>query len=252
MFKNISTLLILFTTLTSYGQDFKLIKNTHPKAKELKHSLNHTKDSLILECNNKILNVEFFNEDFEKKVIVDDLKTKISLKEFPQGKFVIEAKLADKIILMDLIRHENYNDNPQTDVNEPAEGKGMMLDESLNIIKSSPKNSISYILTRGKIKQNRTNSSKFYWIISHVNNKIGSSKTMKLADQESVDRMILKHKVELKSDCGKLNELTIWEVYDTSEFMENQASNPNFVYTSTTDVFNSTPYYTTNLKSQDL
>ena len=108
------------------------------------------------------------------------------------------------------------------------------------------------MLTREKATQQNTTTNKFYWVISQTNNKIGSSKTMKLADQKSVDRMILKHKVELDSDCGKLNELTIWEVYNTREFMEKQVSNPDFVYTSTTDSFNRTPYYATKNKAQDL
>ncbi|WP_299105016.1 hypothetical protein [uncultured Winogradskyella sp.] len=252
MLKTISTLLILFATLTSYSQNFTLIKNTHPQARELKHSLNKTKDSLVLECDHKIVNVDFFNEDFEKTVIVEDLKTKISLEDFPEGKFIIEAKLTDKIILIDLIKHEEYKSNDLTNINEPAEGQGMMLDETLTVIKNAPNKSISFMLTREKATQQNTTTNKFYWVISQTNNKIGSSKTMKLADQKSVDRMILKHKVELDSDCGKLNELTIWEVYNTREFMEKQVSNPDFVYTSTTDSFNRTPYYATKNKAQDL
>lgn len=252
MFKPISTLLILFATLTCYSQNFTLIKNTHPQARELKHSLNKTNDSLVLECDHKIVNVEFFNEDFEKIVIVEDLKTKIALADFPEGKFIIEAKLTDKIILIDLIKHEEQKTNELININEPAEGQGMMLDESLNVIKNAPNKSISFILTREKTIQHTTKTNKFYWVISQINNKVGSSKTMKLADQKSVDRMILKHKVELNSDCGKLNELTIWEVYNTRDFMENQVSNPDFVYSSTTDSFNTIPYYSTNDKVQDL
>ncbi|NRD19402.1 hypothetical protein HNV08_05030 [Winogradskyella eckloniae] len=252
MFKNICTLLILFVSLTCFSQDFKLIKNKHPQAKELKHNLNKTKDTLVLECNNKILAVDFFNEDFEKKIIINDVKTKISLQDIPEGKFIVEAKLTNKIILIDLIRHKSYNDTSQSDINEPAEGMGMMLDETLNIIKAAPNKSLSFMLNRSNEQQKASTQLKFYWIESQVINKIGSSKTMRLADQDSVDRMILKHKEELKSDCGKLNTLTIWEVYNTSEFMENQASNPDFVYSSSTDIFNSTPYYSTNGNTQDL
>ena len=252
MFKSTSTLLILFATLTCYGQNFTLIKNTHPQAKELKHSLNKTNDSLVLECEHKIVKVDIFNEDFDKTVIVADLTTKISLEDFPEGKFIIEAKLTDKIILIDLIKHAEFSNKDLANVNEPAEGQGMMLDETLTVIKNAPNKSISFILTREKAAPQNTATNKFYWVISQTNNKIGSSKTMKLADQTSVDRMILKHKVELDSDCGKLNELTIWEVYNTREFMEKQVSNPDFVYSSTTDSFNTTPYYSTNHKAQDL
>lgn len=245
MFKTICTLLIIFWTLNGFSQNFTLLKNTHPQAKELKHNLNKTKDSLILECDKKIIEVDFFNEDFEKKVIVEDLKTKIALEDIPQGKFIIEAKLTNKIILIDLIKHEDYSKDI-SQIDEPAEGQGMMLDETLNVIKVAPKTSISFILTREKASQHNTQTNKFYWVILQVNNQNGSSKTMKLVDQKSVDRMISKHKGELNSDSGKLNELTIWEVYNTGEFMENQVSNPDYVYTSTTDAFNTTPYYSTS------
>ncbi|NRD21656.1 hypothetical protein HNV10_00280 [Winogradskyella litoriviva] len=252
MFKTISILLILLSSITCYGQKFTLVQNTNPKARELKHSLNQSKDSLLLECEQKIIKVEFFNEDFDKIVIVEDLKTKISLEEFPIGKFIIEAQLTDKIILIDLIRHEEYKPKNLTNINEPAEGKGMMLDETLTVIKNAPNKSIAYMLTRDDAKQKKVSNIKFYWVISQTNNKTGSTKTMKLVDQNSVDRLILKHKVELNSDCGRLNELTIWEVYNTTEFMENQVSNPDFVYSSTTDSFNNIPYYSTNNSAQDL
>ncbi|MUU78880.1 hypothetical protein [Winogradskyella endarachnes] len=244
MFKTICTLLITFSTLNGFSQKITLVKNTHPQAKELKHNLNKTKDSLILECDKKIIEVDFFNEDFEKTVLVNDLKTKISLEDMPQGKFIIEAKLTNKIILIDLIKHEDFSKDIAYN-NEPAEGQGMMLDETLNVIKVAPKISISYILTREKKSHQNTKPNKFYWVILQVNNQNGSSKTMKLVDQNSVDRMIAKHKSELNSDSGKFNELTIWEVYNTADFMENQVSNPDYVYTSTTKSFNTTPYYST-------
>jgi hypothetical protein len=68
---------------------------------------------------------------------------------------------------------------------------------------------------------------------------------MKLVQKESAERMILKNKIEHNSASGKLNELIIWEVYDTTKFMENQVSNPDFVYSSSSDIFNTSPYYST-------
>ena len=252
MTKNISTLLILFLTLFSYGQNITLLKNTHPKAQELKHHLNSTKDSLILASENKILAVEIFNEDYEKIIKIEANNAQISLREMPVGKFVVETKLTDKIILMDIIKYDDFNDISNTEADNTVEGKGMMLDEKLNIIKSSPKNSIEFILTRVKGKKQKTLDKKLFWTVNHIINERGSSKTMKLVDQESVNRMILQHKVQRNCDSGKLNELTIWEVYDTSKFMENQVVDPDFVYTNSTDSFNTTPYFATSTELQNL
>ena len=75
---------------------------------------------------------------------------------------------------------------------------------------------------------------------------------MKLVNKESVDRMILKNKQENNSASGKLNELTVWEVYNTTKFMKYQVSNPNFIYSITSDLFNTSPYYTTEDKIQNI
>lgn len=251
MIKNISTLLILFSTIINYGQNFTLIKNKHPKAKELIHHLNSTRDSLMLECEAKILKVDIFNEDYEKVVTVEDFKIQISLKDVPVGKFVIEAKLIDKIIVMDLIR-QNTICKASLTKNETAEGKGMMLDESLNVISKSPNKSIEFILTGVKAKKQITKKQRFYWVLTKVNNESGSSKTMRLLNKVYVDRLILKHKQELNSVSGKLNKLTVWEVYNTTKFMEHQMLNPDFFYSLHSDLFNTTPYYATENTVQNI
>lgn len=256
MTKNICTLLILFSTLFNYGQNFTLIKNTNPKAKELKHVLNQTKDSLLLASETKILHVEIFNEDFEEIVLIDGYKAQISLEHIPEGKFVVEVKLADKNIIMGLMRYDIdlYEENSELlDNNHTvAEGKGMMLDESLNVIKTVPNKSIVFILTGSNAKKQTKKNPKFYWVVAKVNNESGSCKTMKLMEEDAVRRVILKHKQELNSVSGKLNELTVWEVYNTTEFMEHQMTNPNFFYSLTSDLFNTTPYYSTHAKVANL
>jgi hypothetical protein len=75
---------------------------------------------------------------------------------------------------------------------------------------------------------------------------------MKLVDQESVNRMITKNKIEHKGTSGKSNELIVWEVYNTSKFMEHQVSNPKFVYSLNSEYFNTTPYYSTKIGIQSL
>lgn len=255
MIKNISTLLVLFITVISYGQNLTLIKNTHPKAKDLKHSLNFAKDSLLLGCETKILKVDIFNEDYEKTVIVEAFKTQISLKDIPVGKFVIETRLVDKIIVIDLIKYQDNNisnSEKLLDISDIIEGKGMMLDENLNIVSKLPSKSIEFILTGVKTKKHKNKKHKLYWTLTKINNESSSSKTMKLVNKESTDRMILKHKQELNSVSGKLNELTVWEVYNTTKFMEHQLLNPDFFYSLDSDLFNTTPYYETENNVQNL
>lgn len=244
MFKKICTILILSSTVIISSQNITLLKNNNPKAKELNHSLNSTKDSLILESEKPIYKIEIFNEDFEKIVVVKDFEVQIPLFDLPVGRFIVHAKLTDRILVMELIKHEVSNSTVTLDKIEIAEGKGMMLDEKLNIIKSSPNKSIEFILTRGKTKKRATKNQKFYWTVTKINNEIGSSKTMRLVNQESVDRMILKNKLEYSSTEGKLNELIAWEVYNTEKFIKHQVSDNNYMYSQASDFFNTSPYYT--------
>lgn len=252
MIIRICTLLTLFMAVSIYGQNATLLKNYNPKAKELKHNLNPAGDTLILASEKTILKVDIFNEDYEKQVVVEDYSAQISLRDLPEGKFVVEAKLVDKVILMDIIKYGNFNETQNRSISDIAEGQGMMLDEGLNIIKNAPNTSIEYILTR----ENRTNTStknqKFYWILMKVNNESGSTKTMKLVDQKSVDRLIAKNKLENSSAFGKYNELIVWEVYNTSKFMEQQVLNPDFMYSLSSDYFNTTPYFSTQKSLQNL
>ncbi len=252
MIKNICTLLVLLSILSTYGQNFTLLKNFNPKAKELKHNLNASNDSLLLSSKTKILRVDIFNEDFEKIVQVDGLDAQIPLNDIPEGKFVVEAKLDDKIFIFGLMRYDYDIENKSYNNNDIAEGKGMMLDESLNVISKTPNKSIALMLTGAKSKKQTPKKQKFYWAVTKINNESGSSKTMQLVDKKTADRMILKHRLELNSPSGKLNELMVWEVYDTTKFMEHQVSNPDFFYSLTSDLFNTQPYFSTHNKVANL
>ncbi|WP_179339722.1 hypothetical protein [Winogradskyella ludwigii] len=160
MIKNIFTLIVLLSALNIYSQEFILLKNTNPKAKELKHNLNTAKDSLILNSETKILQIDIFNEDYENIITVNGFTSKISLANIPEGKFVVEAKLSDKTIILGLMRRNYQKEQKNATLpftnNDIAEGKGMMLDEELNIIKSAPNQSIAYLLTRTPVKKHRT------------------------------------------------------------------------------------------------
>lgn len=256
MKNNIFTLLLLCYSLLNFGQNATLLKNYNPKVKDLKHLLNPTKDSLILECETTILKVDFHNEDFEKVSIVESNSTKIALNDIPEGKFVVEVKLVDKIVVMHIIIHQDFNDAftsaAVSNQKEIVEGRGMMLDEGLNVITSSPKMSLEYILNRGSVKTRTQKIQTLYWTVIRVNNESGSNKTMRLVDKKAADRMILRNKLEHQSALGKRNELTVWEVYNTSKFMEHQLENPNFMYAVRSDYFNTTPYFTSQQTEQNL
>lgn len=150
MIKNITTLIVLLFTLYNYGQNIILVKNTNPKAKELQHNLNFTKDSLILKCSSKIKKIDIFNEDHEETFEVDAYSKVVSLNEIPTGNYIVEVKLSDKRILIDLIKHPKNKEitTSKSRLKKIIEGKGMMLDENLNLITSSPHKSIESILTQ--------------------------------------------------------------------------------------------------------
>jgi len=242
MIKKILSLLILFSAMTSYSQKQTLIKNYNPKAEKFNHSLNLIKDSLLLNSKTTIIKVEIFNKGYNKTILVENLETKI-----PVDTFVDDTELRDKTIHMDAVKNTDSNGPSDfsfsTENMEAVGGRGMMLDEDLNVINSSLNQSIESILTGEKKKKVITEKQKFYWTLNQINNKLGSTKTMKLVNQESVNKMIEKNKLEQNSVSGKLNTLTVWEVYDTTKFIEKQSSNPDFIYSLTSDSFNVKPYY---------
>ena len=240
MFKRICTLLILFSSVIISGQNITLLKNTNPKVKELKHSLNTSRDSLIMECEKTIFKVEIFNEDYEKIIIVEDFKTQIPLLDLPAGKFIVEARLVDKIVVMNIIRYDDITNSTITSTKKEAGKK-----------EKSSSNSIEFLLSTRNNKKLNNKKQKFYWTLNEVNNGNSSSKTMKLVNQESLDRMILKNKVEQNRAEGKLNELIAWEVYNTSKFMKQQVSDNSYMFSQASDFFNTAPYYTTENNLQN-
>lgn len=115
------------------------------------------------------------------------------------------------------------------------------LNESNNDPQPKPKTSLSGMLNWKAKKPNTSN--KVFWIAHVVNSGTSSRKTMKLVSQSDIDRIIANHKIEKKTNQGKLNELTVWEVYDTIKFMEKQAENPNYINSAMSSLFDVSPYY---------
>ena len=246
MYKKLFILLVFFLTISSNGQNIVLLKNFNPKASDLKHNLNKTRDSLVLSSDQNILKVDIFNEDFEKIVIVQNSKVNIPLQNIPVGEFVVEATLEDKVIIMELIRYaidKNTSlsvDNSNT--NEIGYKKITLLDENLKTVNISTKHNIQNILSPKKEKKS-SKKNKFFWVVYIVYNQLGSSKTMKLVDQTVAKKMINKNKLELNSTNGKRNELRVWEVYDSSKFMKAQLADQNYINSTSSELFNVIPYY---------
>lgn len=242
----IYTLLMLASTLIGYGQNVTLLKNFNPKVKELKHSLNESRDSLNLICESKIVKVDIYNEDYEETFEIEDFHSLIPLEDLPEGKFVVDVQLVDKIVEMHIIKHQNLEKDTDNAHNKDdiIEGNGMMLDEEFNVIKNSPKISVEFLLTGSKRKKSVNKKQKFYWIVLEVCNGSNSYKSMKLVSENVAEKMISKNKLDAKTDFGKRNKLTVWEVYNSSEFMKNQVADPNYINSTSSDFFNVAPYYT--------
>lgn len=240
------TLLMLVSTLIGYGQNVTLLKNFNPKVKELKHNLNDSRDSLSLICESKIVKVDIFNEDYEESFEVEDFRSLIPLQDLPTGKFVVDVQLVDKIVEMHIIKHHNLEqDNDNTlNKNDIIEDNDMILGEESNVVKNSPEISVEFLLSGSKRKKSVNKKQKFYWIVLEVCNGSNSYKSMRLVNESVAEKMISKNKLESKTNYGKLNKLTVWEIYDSSKFMQKQVADPNYIYSTSSDFFNVAPYYT--------
>jgi hypothetical protein len=244
MIKAICTLLILLSTSLLFGQNIILERNTNPKVRDLKHTLNETRDTLIMSCKNAIIKVDIFNEDYEKIVVVENLEVYIPLNDLPAGRFVVEAQLSDKIVLMHLVRPDypkvTSNSNLTQIEKELTDGNSMNSSGNQN---TSPYN-IESLLSGRKSKKAYNENKKFYWTLAIVNSGNTSSKTMRLANQTTVDQMINKHQLEIKTYNARHNKLIIWEVFDKTKFLEQQFINPEYINSSASTYFDVSPYYT--------
>lgn len=235
------TILLLFLAPFVYGQRSTLLKNINYRASELYHSLNESGDTLILRGERTIDKVEIFNNSFQKAYIVNSLDTKIPLDDIPTGRFVTEVKVKDKLIIITLLRHDDLEEEQEittVETNEQNNIFGQSTYENKSEGKSIPEYKIEETPNKPIPKP-----VKFYWIVKHINKGHSSSKKMRIGDKEVVDQMIAQHKIDLKSKAGKYNKLTIWEVYDTSEFLRFKSQHPDYATVKEADCFNTDPFY---------
>ncbi|MFP4846964.1 hypothetical protein [Winogradskyella sp. PE311] len=231
MFKSYFLLFFIILSFGLYGQKSTLLQNKNFRANELKHNLNKEGDTLILESKKTIYSVEIFNQDYTKSINIDSTKAKIALNDTPLGRLVVQAKLVDKRIIMTLLRHKDFDEI----TNETKED---------NIVTTpQPKKQGVSSLLNWKSKKSKANVEKFYWAIQESNSGSNSYKSMKLVSTKELLKMIQKNKVEVNTEQGKFNKLTVWEVYDTAKFMEKQVANPEYVFSTTSSLFNTTPYF---------
>ncbi|WP_412561635.1 hypothetical protein [Winogradskyella sp. MIT101101] len=237
MMKTICRIACLFLTTLIFGQESSLIQNINFRAKDLKHSLNASGDSLLLESEFDISKVNIYNNTFEKTFIVEKQKAKIPLAKIPNGRFVTEVKVQDKLIIITLLRHKALNTVEDPIVDTDSE-KTTTINEITLTNEAEGKT-----LPITDTKEQPVRNVRFYWIVKLINKGHSSSKKMRIGDREVVDRMIAQHKIDLKSKAGKHNELTIWEVYDTTEFMRFKRQNPDYANSQEANCFNTVPFY---------
>ena len=242
--------LFIFSTLICYGQKSELIQNINYRAKELKHSLNESGDSLLLQSDRTIYSVEIFNSGYEKKVKIDSTIAKIPLDDTPLGRFVVEAKLIDKRIVMTLLRSELIN---EPELKDDVIEENLTVNDILNSADTEKKTTSNYspsaiLNTRLKTKSNE--NLKYYWVIVETNTGNSSSKIMRLVNEALVFKIISKNKLETQTAKGKLNTLTVWEVYNTTKFMREQLRNPDYINSTTSTLFNVEPYFITKKVTQ--
>lgn len=108
------TLVFFLLTSVIYGQKSTLYQNVNVRAKELKHKLNESGDSLIFKCERTVYEVVIFNDDFERVIKVRDTEAKIPIADVPVGRYIIEALLSDKLIVMTLLRNESFDTRPKS------------------------------------------------------------------------------------------------------------------------------------------
>ena len=225
MIKQFYILLFSLLTVFSYGQSIMFQPNTNHKARKLLQTLNKTGDSLILESNKTIRQVDIFNKDFLKTIEIDSTKAKIDLNMLPKGNFIVKARLGRKRIVMYL---KKSDDNKKL-----AEVAAREIKVKDNSDRSE----------RQPLYQIKDNNNTLYWVVYESNTGFGSHKSMSLEYLDDIHDLIKKIKLELKSDIGKNNTLLVYEIYDRSKFMDKQLKNKKYYKSKKSKFFNVQPIY---------
>ncbi len=83
---------------------------------------------------------------------------------------------------------------------------------------------------------------KAYWIEYKTNANYGGGTVKRIGDQAIVERMIAIITLDKKTIAGRHNELTIWEVFDVSQFLKYKRKQKNDL-SDEAECFNAKPYF---------
>jgi len=218
-----------FFTVFTYSQEITFSKNTSYATRKLKlvQKLNTSGDSLILASDKKqIRQVDILNEEYLESIDINSNKGKISLKDLPVGKYVIQANIGRHWIVM-------YMDKKESD--------------NASLIKTKLNND-SEKLNNIPIKDENT----LYWVVYESNSRFASNKTMGLKYVEEINDLIYKIKLELKSEVGKYNKLYVYEVYNKKKFMKKQLRNRKYYKSKKSKFFNVLPVYSSENEKKNI
>ncbi len=239
MIKTYCFIIFLITSLFSYGQKIFFQKNINSTAQNILEvqKLNISGDSLILESNQlKIIEVDILNDDYLQTIRVDSLEAKIGLNHLPYGNYVIQTKVKNHNIVMYLEKIK--------DLDSDISYVDIQLKEKMRHISKLPiEVDGKYFSFYRNTLENQIEEKKMYWVVSETNSSFSSTKTMGLKYPEEIIDLIVKVKLEERTEVGKNNKLLIFEVYDTAEFMSRQLRNRKYYEKGNSTFFNVIPFY---------
>ena len=234
MLKNIFILAFTIFSLVAFGQKTTFEKNVNPEADILEQRLSDNGDSLLLNSKRTIRQVDIFNEDYMKSIVVNGNTSKIDLGNLPIGDFIIQARIGGKRIIMYVSRIESSIQNPELNKLELNKHSGITSIQNRDINIASDTSAID--------KKSKKSPSAF-WVVHEINTNFGSSKTMSLEDEIAASKMIALNKKEVNTEIAKNNTLIVYEVYNPSKFMEKQLKRRKYYKSSQSIYFNVNPYY---------
>jgi hypothetical protein len=220
MIKILHTGVFLLLTTLVYGQKSTLFQNINFRAKELKHSLNKAGDSLILEGERTISKVEIFNSDYEQSIAVKDSKVKICLNDIPVGRFVVEATLPDKLIVITLLRNESLH--PEKTISKPEKKTSLFGDDPITSITDTAAKKVT--APRLVVINKTEPSSKEEEIIANdkksniaiSRNAVGTEDSASPKNNEIIIEESLTINRTMASNPGHKNVEAYWIVYKTN------------------------------------
>lgn len=214
--KGLLWLFLIWSTLT-FGQDeiIELRKNYNFNARELRQSLNETKDSLILDSDSTIYKVQFLQlPDFKESFHPYSKQVTLPIHNLPLGRNTIAVHTNRKIILLNIEKHKEL---PKIEPKKQIPIRDLLNKKTLN---DSFKLKTSSVKFKEEIRTG-------YWVVSYTDNRFSSHFLSRLVNEKTKNRLIYKNKADLKSFTGKYNRLVVWEVYDVDLFIESKIESKN-------------------------